>query len=618
MLNGIKGEATDLEPSTFNLSPSTAEDMNIVIVGHVDHGKSTVIGRLLADTGSLPEGKLDQVRRNCELNAKPFEYAFLLDALKDEQAQGITIDTARCFFKTAKRHYIIIDAPGHIEFLKNMITGAARAEAALLVIDAYEGVRENSRRHGFMLSLLGISQIVVLVNKMDLAGYRREVFEQIQAEYRQFLQQINVEPLAFIPISAREGDNLAFKSERMDWYQGPFVLELIDEFQKEKIKEEQPFRFPVQDIYKFTEAQDDRRIFAGTVETGWVRVGEEVIFLPSQKRSRILSIEGFNVPETAEIAAGNATGFTLETQVYIKPGEIMCRVGDRLPHVATSFKANIFWMGRHPMVTGKKYKMKLVTHRATVYLQKIERVLDASNLNSDQKNQIDRHDVAECILQTIKPIAFDLSRELEATGRFVIIDNYEIVGGGIITEYHETHESVIAAHVNQREILWEKSNISAAARAAKFHQRPMFVIITGEEGKNQTPLVKALEEDLFKSGHSVYYLSISNLAEGLDSDVKHNGDDREESIRRIGELARLFTDAGQIFITNIPSLDEFEIEILKKLNAPNDILVINLGSDLTGTNALTLNAVLNGNFHDLLQQIKKILYQKDILLEYYI
>jgi bifunctional enzyme CysN/CysC len=594
---------------------ATVEHMNIVIVGHVDHGKSTVIGRLLADTGSLPEGKLEQVRRNCELNAKPFEYAFLLDALKDEQAQGITIDTARCFFKTAKRHYIIIDAPGHIEFLKNMITGAARAEAALLVIDAHEGVQENSRRHGFMLSLLGISQIVVLVNKMDLAGYHREVFEQIQAEYRRFLQQIHVEPLAFIPISAREGDNLAFKSERMGWYQGPFVLELIDAFQKEKTKEEQPFRFPVQDIYKFTEDQDDRRIFAGTVETGRVRAGDEVIFLPSQKRSRILSIEGFNQPEITEANTGYATGFTLQTQVYIKPGEIMCRVGDRLPHVAPSFKANIFWMGRHPMILGKKYKMKLATSRAQVYLRKIERVLDASSLNSDQKNQIDRHDVAECILQAVKPIAFDLSRDIEATGRFVLIDNYEIVGGGIITDSYEANESAIGASVSQEAIVWEKSNISAVARAAKYRQHPMFVVITGEGSQSQIPLAKALEEDLFQDGHSVYYLSISNLAEAVDSDAKNDDDDREENIRRIGELARLFTDAGQIFITNIPGLDDWEVEMLKKLNAPDEILVVNLGADLAETNIVTLNADLGGDFHDLLRRIKKILYQKDVLLD---
>ena len=436
--------------------------MNIVIVGHVDHGKSTVIGRLLADTHSLPEGKLAQVRRNCELNAKPFEFAFLLDALKDEQAQGITIDTARCFFKTMKRHYIIIDAPGHIEFLKNMITGAARAEAALLVIDAKEGVQENSRRHGFMLSMLGINQIVILVNKMDLVDFRQDLFEQVKEEYQQFLKQIKVEPLSFIPISAREGDNLASHSPRMAWYKGLHLLELIDEFKKEKLKQEQPFRLPLQDIYKFTAGADARRIFAGTVETGKIKIGDEIIFLPSLKKSEILSIEGFNESPKVEIGAGYATGFTLKTQVYIKPGEIMCRVCEQLPHVGTEFRANIFWMGKQPMVPGKKYKMKIATNRVMVVLQQIVNILDASDLSTNfKKAQIDRHDVAECILQTFKPIAYDLSREIEATGRFVIIDHYEIVGGGIITKNIAGKENLVNQPKINGENLWEQSNISA-------------------------------------------------------------------------------------------------------------------------------------------------------------
>ena len=188
--------------------------MNIVIVGHVDHGKSTVIGRLLADTDSLPQGKLEQIREMCRRNSKPFEYAFLLDALKDERSQGITIDAARCFFKTAKRDYLIIDAPGHIEFLKNMITGASRAEAALLVIDAHEGVMENSRRHGYMLKMLGIKQVAVLVNKMDLCGYSESVFRSIVSEYSGFLSEIDISPSAFIPVSAMEGDNIASHSDR--------------------------------------------------------------------------------------------------------------------------------------------------------------------------------------------------------------------------------------------------------------------------------------------------------------------------------------------------------------------------------------------------------------------
>src|SRR6187455_1344096 len=212
--------------SSSEPAAQSRQQMNIVIVGHVDHGKSTLVGRLLADTGSLPQGKLEFVKAQCERNAKPFEYAFLLDALKDEQSQGITIDTARCFFKSAKRDYIIIDAPGHIEFLKNMISGAARAEAAVLVIDAKEGVRENSRRHGYILSMLGIRQVVVCVNKMDLVDRSESHFKKIEQEYREFLASIGaVTPKQFIPISAVNGENLATKSPKMAWYQGPPLLE---------------------------------------------------------------------------------------------------------------------------------------------------------------------------------------------------------------------------------------------------------------------------------------------------------------------------------------------------------------------------------------------------------
>lgn len=562
------------ELSTVNC-PLSIDGMNIVIVGHVDHGKSTVIGRLLADTGSLPEGKLEQVKRNCARNAKPFEYAFLLDALKDEQKQGITIDTARCFFKTAKRHYIIIDAPGHIEFLKNMISGAARAEAALLVIDAHEGVQENSRRHGFMLSLLGIDQIVVLINKMDLVGYRREVFEQIKEEYRHFLKQIKVEPLAFIPVSAQEGENLTRRSERMQWYQGSYVLERIDAFQKEKTKEEQPFRMPIQDVYRFTEDHDERRIFAGTAESGTIKVGDEVVFLPSFKRSVIHSIEGFNAPPRSEISAGAAAGFTLETQIYVKPGELMCRVGQSLPKVGTDFKANIFWMGKQPMLPGKKYKLKLATSRATVSLLKIERVLDAAALQSDyRKEQIDRHDVAECFLQTAKPIAFDLSRDIEATGRFVIIENYEIVGGGIIIADCNAHETGTPVNFEPWEAIWEKSNIPARERALRFDQNPALVIVSGGKNDSQLATAKMLEEKLFQSGYSVYYLGVKQRktkVEPIRNEEYHEG-----LLRYLGQLAAALIGAGLICITNLPRPDEADLEILRAQQPGIPIFILNL------------------------------------------
>ena len=266
--------------------------MNNVIVGHVDHCKSTVVGRLLADTHSLPEGKLDAVSKESDRTGKPFEYAFLLDALADEQDQGITIDTARSFFKTEQRDYIIIDAPGHIEFLKNMISGAARAEAAALIIDAKEGVRENSRRHGYILSMLGIRQVVVCVNKMDLVSRDETHFLKIEKEYRDFLAGIGaVSPKMFIPISALNGENLATRSTQMPWYKGPTLLESLDTFTKTPAKSDRPLRMPVQAVYKFTNHGDDRRIVAGRIEAGTAKVGDKVVFLPSSKTSTIKSIE---------------------------------------------------------------------------------------------------------------------------------------------------------------------------------------------------------------------------------------------------------------------------------------------------------------------------------------
>ena len=358
-----------------------SEQMQIVIVGHVDHGKSTVVGRLFADTGSLPQGKLEAVRRECERTGKPFEYAFLLDALSDEQDQGITIDTARCFFKTARRDYIIIDAPGHIEFLKNMISGAARAEAAALIIDAKEGVRENSRRHGYILSMLGIRQVMVCVNKMDLVGYSETHFRQIEAEYRQFLAGIGaVSPKQFIPVSAISGENLAMRSAKMPWYDGPTLLETFDAFNKAPEKTDASFRMPVQAVYKFTKEGDDRRIIAGRIESGRVKVGDKIVFSPSNKTTTIRTVEGFNTAARTQIEAGWSTGFTLAEEIYVTRGEVMSHV-EKPPLVSTRIRTNMIWLGKNPLVRGRDYKLKLGTAAVPVQLHKINRVIDASQLN---------------------------------------------------------------------------------------------------------------------------------------------------------------------------------------------------------------------------------------------
>ncbi|MCL5279554.1 MAG: GTP-binding protein [Planctomycetes bacterium] len=572
--------------------------MDIVVIGHVDHGKSTLVGRLLADTGSLPEGKLEQVKQACRRNAKPFEYAFLLDALKDEQAQGITIDSARCFFHTAKREYIIIDAPGHIEFLKNMISGAARAEAGLLVIDVAEGVRENSRRHGYLMSMLGIRQIAVCVNKMDLMGYREEAFAAVRDEYGQFLAKIGLEPLAFIPISAREGDNVAHRGEgvppsnrgqdardtkatmaspRMAWYAGPTVLDLLDTLQKEPAPVDKPLRLPVQDVYKFTEQGDGRRIVAGRIVTGRLHVGDEVVFLPSAKRSRIQSVEAFPFSTHREAPAGESTGVTLQTQVYVKPGELMVKAGEPQPCSSTKLEANLFWLSPNPMVMGRRYKLKLHAARAAAYLTAVHTIINASNLTTvANRRQIERHDVAHVTLETLKPVTCDPAVEIPQTGRFVIIDEFEIAGGGVILSAEQASNTLVLEHVRQRNQAWVRSRISPRERAARHNQRPALVVICGPQGGDMESLGRAVEEHLHHSGRLAYYLGLSNQLLGLNADLNVLGG-REEFLRRLGETAHLFTDAGLIVITTIADLDDFELETLDTLNRPGALVVINVG-----------------------------------------
>jgi len=596
--------------------PEKREQMNIVIAGHVDHGKSTIIGRLLADTDSLPKGKLDQVRENCRINSKPFEYAFLLDALKDEQAQGITIDSARVFFKTSKRHYIIIDAPGHIEFLKNMITGASRAESALLVIDAAEGVRENSRRHGYMMAMLGIRQLAVLVNKMDLAAYDEQVYRKIVSEYTAFLEKINVIPYAFIPVSGREGDNIATASANMSWHKGQTVLQVLDEFSKEPAPLDKPFRMPVQDVYKFTNKGDDRRIIAGTIEAGRLKAGDEVVFYPSGKKTRVNSLEEFNHPVRPELQAGQAAGFTTTEQIYVTRGEMVTIGGEAKPQVSTRFKVSLFWLGRDPLIRKKDYLLKIGTAKVNARLEEILRVIDASNLESgDKKDRIDRHDVAECILKVNKAIAFDLADQFAATSRFVLIDNYEIWGGGIIREVLEDKQTWMRDKVILRNYKWEASHIPLERRYEQYNQRASLILVTGEKHDHKKQVAKALEKRLFDEGKKVYYLGMGNVLYGVDADIKEDGirNNREEHIRRMSEVAYIMLDAGIILIITAVELQQDDLEIIKTAINPDRIETIWVGDNKTTDIVEDLRLSVDVDAEEGVDQIKKMLQNKGII-----
>lgn len=592
------------------------EDMNIVIVGHVDHGKSTIIGRLLADTNSLPEGKLEQVKEKCRRNSKPFEYAFLLDALKDEQEQGITIDAARCFFKTEKRDYIIIDAPGHIEFLKNMVTGASRAEVALLVIDAEEGIKENSKRHGYLLSMLGIKNVVVLINKMDLVDYDEEVFENITKEYTEFLSKIDVEPKCFIPVSGFFGENIVEQSDKMNWYKGQSVLKVLDDFEKEKLPDDKPFRMPVQAVYKFTKDGDNRRIIAGTIETGVVKVGDEVVFYPSGKKSRVKSIEGFNTELKESIGSGYAAGLTLDEQIYIKRGEIATILGDIKPKVTSRIKVNLFWLGRTPMVKGKDYILKVGTAKVEVKVEEITKVIDASNLDNEVKEFIDRHEVAECILKTDRPIAFDLSHQIAQTSRFVIVDKYEIAGGGIILKDLEDDQSWVRDKVITRNYKWEKSNITLEERAEKFGQKPAVICITGQQDVGKKAIAKALERKLFSDGRMVYFLGINNVLYGVDADIKNSEkENKTEHLRRLAEVSNIMVDSGTIPIVTAVELDNNDLKVIETSIDPKEIIKVWVGEDT----ATEINHDLFIPKHDTIDiavnKIKSLLQEKGIIFK---
>ena len=588
--------------------------MNIVIAGHVDHGKSTVTGRLLADTNSLPSGKLEQVKANCERNAKPFEYAFLLDALKDEQSQGITIDSARIFFKTKLREYIIIDAPGHIEFLKNMISGAARAEAAMLVIDAHEGIRENSRRHGYMLSLLGIKQIAVLVNKMDLVKYDQNVFAKVVSEFTEFLRSVGVEPMEFIPIAAREGDNIASLSAKMPWYKSYTVLDALDKFKTEPAPYEKPFRMPVQDVYKFTNQGDDRRIIAGTVETGKLKIGSEVIFYPSGKRSKVKTIEGFNRPQETEVISGQAAGFTLTEQIYVKRGELAVLRDEMPPKVTSRIKTSLFWLGKKPMQPKKEYFIKLGSAKISCRLESVVKLIDASTLDQKQNvEMINRHDVAECILKLSKPIAFDLAEHIPATSRFVIVDEFEIAGGGIIREDLTDGQGWIREKVFLRNYKWEQSSISIEKRVVKNNQKPTLVLITGEKNSGKKTLARALESNLFEDGRNVYFLGIGNILYGVDADIKHTGNMRQEHLRRLAEVAHILLDNGVILIVTAVGLNQEDLETIKSTILNEQIEIIWIGDTVSTDIIPDLKFPVTPDTVETVASIKEMMMDKGII-----
>ena len=409
------------------------ENLKFVAVGHVDHGKSTLIGRLLYDTNSLPPDKMDEVRRVSEESDEAPEFAFVMDHLEEERTNRVTIDTAQIFFKTAKRDYTIIDAPGHKQFLKNMITGSTQAEAAVLLIDAEEGLREQTHRHAFMLSLLGIKQVMVVINKMDLVDYSEEHFDQLSEKVAVRLREldIDVEPEMIIPISARLGDNVASRSDNLLWYEGMTLLEALDQLKSSKTAEATVLRFPVQDIYDI----DSEKVLVGRVASGRIETGQEVIFHPSGKSAVIDQVKKFE-ERVEEAEAGESIGLVLKDNHALKAvrrGEVACPV-DSSPNVSNTVVATVFWMSGQPLQKEEPLDFKCATQQVPCKVKKIAERINSSSLDLIAKDaeELRETEVAKLTLKLDGYVSTDPFETIAEMGRFVLMRDNDTVAGGVL------------------------------------------------------------------------------------------------------------------------------------------------------------------------------------------
>jgi bifunctional enzyme CysN/CysC len=537
-------------PKTLSATPNgtTRPQVRIVIVGHVDHGKSTLVGRLLHETGSLPEGKLEMLKAVSARRGMPFEWSFLLDALQTERDQGITIDTTQIRFRTNARDVVLIDAPGHAEFLRNMITGASQADGAVLIIDALEGVRDQTRRHGYLLHLLGIKQVVVVVNKMDRVEFSASRFVAISDEISAHLTGLGVNPAAIVPISARDGDGVKIHTPRIGWYRGPTVVEALDALEPARPLEALPLRLPVQAIYKF----DDRRIVAGRIESGSLTAGDEIVIMPAGKIAKIRTVESWPVtPLTAKQGAGRSVGITLDRELFVERGDVIAHVGQS-PQDTRRLRARIFWLHDKPLAVGAAILVRLGTREARAVVVAIDKAVDPGELSSVENAAIGRNHVGEIDISLAQPIAADAYANNPRLGRLVIELNGRIAGGGLVLSVDAARRAVPV------DIVPVESALRPDERSARYRHNGAVVWLTGLPGAGKSTLARALERRLFSRGGSPILLDGDTLRAGLNGDLGFSPEDRGENIRRIAEVATHLARNGHIAIVAAvsPSRDD--------------------------------------------------------------
>lgn len=560
----------DASSSTLAVTPP----LKLVVVGHVDHGKSTLIGRLLHEAGALPQGKLAELEAVSARRGVALEWSFVLDALQAERDQAVTIDTTRFWLKLGGRDLVIIDAPGHREFLANMVSGAAEADAAVLVIDAAEGVKDQTRRHAHLLRLLGLEQIVIVVNKIDLAGHDEARFRALAAEAETLLKQLGLTPRLVLPLSARHGDNLARASDKLAWYRGPTLFEALAGLEAAVPADTAPLRLPIQDVYR----QEDQRILVGRIASGRLEVGDTLIFSPSNKQARVKTIEAWPGPAPRSAGAGRSVGITLDRPLFVERGEVASH-GENAPLLAHNFRAALFWLGSEPLAAGKEYRLRLGMTEAPVMVERIERVIDTDTLAPSSSEAVERDQAAEVLLRSPALLALDDHAKLPRTGRFVLRDKGATVAGGLVL-LRGIADLRPAARVGNGNLTPVSHKVARGEREARAGHRGGVLWLTGLSGAGKSTLAMALEQHLFRKGYSVYVLDGDNVRSGLNANLGFSPEDRVENIRRVGEVAALFADAGFLCVTAFISPYRADRARARAATPPGSFHEIHVSADL--------------------------------------
>ena len=553
--------------------------LRFVTTGSVDDGKSTLIGRLLYETKSIYEDQYEAIKKTSKKRGfKEVDLAYLLDGLAAEREQGITIDVAYRYFETEKRKYIITDSPGHVQYTRNMVTGASKADCAVILIDARNGVLTQSKRHGFLISLLQIPHLIVAVNKMDLVDYSQDVFSCIVSDYEEFSQKLDIHDIVYIPVSALKGDNVVSKSKKMSWYEGTTLLHNLENLNITADRNLVDFRFPVQYVVR---PNADFRGFAGKIVSGTITPSEEVVVLPSGQTTSVKSIVTYD-GELKEAFAPQSVVLTLNDEVDVSRGDMIVR-RKNLPQIETKLEAIICWMDDNPMKTGTSFIMKHTTRSVRAIIKNIVYRIDVNTLHRDNVDMFSLNDIGRVEITLATPVFFDPYKINHATGRFILIDPLtdRTVAAGMIRDAARHMEDYLApvadAIVKQKKsphTVWRESHIGLAQREQKNGHKAVVLWFTGLSGAGKSTIAMALERRLFERGCKTAMLDGDIIRHGLCSDLAFSPADRKENIRRAGETAKLFFEHGSIVLCTFISPFRADRNFVKSLLAPGRFVEI--------------------------------------------